>query len=498
MKKNRLSVWIGICLAVALFMQTMPAGAVEVNPYQPEDSTSQAHSSERNGVSDSEDSARSPQSSQSQSEPLSQGNPQDAQDNQSVRSKSPISNGWIRRNGQSYWYDNGVMARSKEVYDPASDAWYWFDADGVMAHDKDVYLSSSRKWVRYDSSGHMIKGEDHRYGGWYYFDPITGAMQYGFVYLPSRKWVYYNTTTGRMQYGEQHINGGWYYLDPVTGAVHYGWQYLQHGKKWVVYDWPTGRMLYGNQIVTGQFYYFDPVTGAFDSSRSANPRPSSVVPSSAAEFGQHLRARSYRSVRVLGDSLAAGMGAQADYWTTTTPLFSYEGVQYYEPAHDIDSAFNQLRAELSKNGATMFNASVPRKGSMKAYLSLGQETLGNEDAAIVMLGTNDRLVSTLSEFQTNAEAYLQSVADRYHGNMVVVAGPPVVDEHEAFSMSDVNAVLRDICTRHGWQFASMYEAFNQMSVAYGVPIEGLMQDGVHPNHLGQEAMWDALRQLLGL
>lgn len=490
--KKMLSVCMSVMLAVALSAQVMPAAAVEVNPSNPvesQQSFAQSSVRQQGHASEPVTSEQAPQSVQSTP----------SEDSMTLtQSNGDAANGWVKRNGQSYWYDHGVMARSKEVYDPGSDAWYWFDADGTMAHNKDVYLTSGHKWVRYDDSGHMVKGEDHRYGSWYYFDPVTGAMQYGFVYLPSRKWVYYNIVTGRMQYGEQHIDGGWYYLDPVTGAVHYGWQYLQRGNKWVAYDWPSGRMLYGNQTITGRSYYFDPGTGAFDASRSADPLPSRVVPSTASSFGQKLRAGSYHSVRILGDSLAAGVGAQPDYWTTNTPLFSYENVQYYEPAHEIDSAFNKLRSLLTRSQVTMFNASVPGKGSMKAYLSLGQETLGNEDAAIVMLGTNDRLVSTLPEFQANAEAYLQSVADRYHGNIVVIAGPPVADEHEMFTMAEVNASLRDICARHGWQFASMYEAFNQMSVAYGVPVEGLMQDGVHPNHLGQAAMWDALRQMLGL
>ena len=55
--------------------------------------------------------------------------------------------GWVTQDGEYYWFDSGIMARSKEIYDPGSDAWYWLDADGTMAHDKDVYLSSGNKWV---------------------------------------------------------------------------------------------------------------------------------------------------------------------------------------------------------------------------------------------------------------------------------------------------------------------------------------------------------------
>ncbi|WP_395955352.1 hypothetical protein [Bifidobacterium myosotis] len=94
--------------------------------------------------------------------------------------------GWYQTNGQNYWYEHGSPARSKEIYDPGSNAWYWLDADGTMAKDKDVYLpSNGGKWVRYDENGHMRKGEDYRYGGWYYFDPVTGAMAKGMRFVPS-------------------------------------------------------------------------------------------------------------------------------------------------------------------------------------------------------------------------------------------------------------------------------------------------------------------------
>lgn len=103
---------------------------------------------------------------------------------------------WVTKNGQKYWRDSdGSLARSKEIYDPESNAWYWIDPDGTMAHDKDVYLrSNGGKWVRYDSNGHMIKGEDFRYGVWYNFDFTTGAMSKGMTYLSNGNKNGYTTT----------------------------------------------------------------------------------------------------------------------------------------------------------------------------------------------------------------------------------------------------------------------------------------------------------------
>ena len=115
---------------------------------------------------------------------------------------------WKHINGKDYWYEGGkrqgydpnnAAYRGKEIYDPASNGWYWLDnvQQGAKAVSKDVYQESSGgKWVRYDANGQMIKGWNTNADGTYYFDPITGAMAKG-------------TTT---------IDGMTYYFDPATGV----------------------------------------------------------------------------------------------------------------------------------------------------------------------------------------------------------------------------------------------------------------------------------------
>lgn len=96
-----------------------------------------------------------------------------------------------------YWYEGGMkqgtQGRGKEIYDPATDAWYWLDAvqGGAKATSKDVYQESNGgKWVRYNEDGHMVKGWDTTDAGKYYFDMITGAMAKGTVTIDGETYTF--------------------------------------------------------------------------------------------------------------------------------------------------------------------------------------------------------------------------------------------------------------------------------------------------------------------
>ena len=140
-----------------------------------------------------------------------------------LQNNAPVENGWWSENGKDYWYENGVRQgydpdnadyRGKEIYDPASDAWYWLDnvQQGAKAVSKDVYQESLAgewgettneagerigKWVRYDVNGHMVKGWNDQGGSTYYFDPTYGTMCKGLA----------------------TIDGATYYFDPTVGTM---------------------------------------------------------------------------------------------------------------------------------------------------------------------------------------------------------------------------------------------------------------------------------------
>lgn len=156
-----------------------------------------------------------------------------SEENTSFYASEITQNGWQEVDGKKYWYENGVKqgteGRGKEIYDPASDAWYWLDAvqDGAMAVSKDVYQESWAgeygdtvgadgekygKWVRYDENGHMVKGWQTTNAGTYYFDPTTGAMAKGITTIDGVPRTF-NQKNGIL------VENGWYTIvTPISNS----------------------------------------------------------------------------------------------------------------------------------------------------------------------------------------------------------------------------------------------------------------------------------------
>ena len=168
---------------------------------------------------------------------------------------------WNVVEGKSYWYENGVKqgtltdpkavvydktVRGREIYDKASDGWYWLDAiyEGAKAVNKEVFMpyiyqnesswsdadmkansqksdtgladyvykcikEKTGKWVRYDENGKMFKGwvtiqgklaetYPKQKGNTYYYDTMTGLMAKGWVTLEDGVSYHFDEITGKL------------------------------------------------------------------------------------------------------------------------------------------------------------------------------------------------------------------------------------------------------------------------------------------------------------
>lgn len=172
----------------------------------------------------------------------------------------PPTNGLYVKDGKTYFYENGIMARNKEAV--VNGQWKWFDADGTMAVSKDVYLATGNKWVRYNANGDMVKGWDTNQNGTYYFDLITGEMYKG-VKKINNKFYYFYQITGIMVVAyskELVVDNEWRWFD-ADGTIAVSKDvYLPIGNKWVRYN-AQGAMVKGWDRTPRGTYYFDLITG---------------------------------------------------------------------------------------------------------------------------------------------------------------------------------------------------------------------------------------------
>ena len=184
--------------------------------------------------------------------------------------------------GKLYWYEFGVKQgtvddtqgilgdgtnRGREIYDPASDGWYWLDSiyDGAKAVGKEVwipYIYQDELIMSTDGNGRMANGisDEARIRELAQASITSEADMSAQVEVAIRdragKWVRYDEN-GVMLKGWVKIQGQLekYYPDQV-GNIYY-------------YDQKTGLMAKGNVTINGVQYHFDEITGVLDDPSTA-------------------------------------------------------------------------------------------------------------------------------------------------------------------------------------------------------------------------------------
>ena len=192
-----------------------------------------------------------------------------------VPTKDPAActtNGFCRYNGKDYWFENGVRqgtvndpngvigdgtVRGREIFDPATKAWYWLDSayDGAKAVGKEVWMpyiyQDEKNWKNdtkrmndtvqainsYSEAGGPTSdmGEQVRrsiqkgIGKWVRYDE-NGRMMKGWVTINTRELIalypgqkgntyFYDYTTGLMAKGWTTIGGQRFFFDETSGVL---------------------------------------------------------------------------------------------------------------------------------------------------------------------------------------------------------------------------------------------------------------------------------------
>lgn len=214
-----------------------------------------------------------------------------------VTSDDKKAAGWVKNNGQWYYFDEATGKMQTGFVTIGDDTFYLNPKNGQMAVgwfkvNGDSYLTRG--------NGTLVKGQAYNDGRYTYLFATSGEqMKKGLrtlngatYYLNSKrrassgiikikgKYYGFDTETYQMLYGYQEIKGKYYYLDPDTGVVERKKIITVNGDKyyfgssgarqtgWVKYksnkyyfDTKSGKMITGWKKIKGKYYYFDKKSG---------------------------------------------------------------------------------------------------------------------------------------------------------------------------------------------------------------------------------------------
>ena len=230
------------------------------------------------------------------------------------------------------------------------------------------------------------------------------------------------------------------------------------------------------------------------------------LPNSYSDLSQKLINQEVFSIKLIGDSITAGMGVQGHFIPKDGRIIFNDGKGqvYREATHTTEAWANRLR-EYMKNPKfgtiDVINAGISGKSAAWTLKNSDQLMKQNEDVVVVMIGTNDRIDSSLKEYEANIRELLK-IVDVRSEYMIVMSPPPSANETYAyrFSAQSIDNVLKRISKENGYTFISHFDAINKYlannpKVAY----EDLMETrSPHPTAAGYKVMWQEMMEKLEL
>lgn len=213
----------------------------------------------------------------------------------------------------------------------------------------------------------------------------------------------------------------------------------------------------------------------------------------ASKIARMLDEGQVSSIRLIGDSITAGY--LCDGYGPTTDVLIYDGPYgtFHETAPEVDCWANRFRSYAGERGVKGFvNAGI--NGAKMRWLAEDADAWIRESADVifVMLGTNDAVYETEDEYRSFAEAGLSAVSESCT-HMVVMAPPDNAwtDYNKVMFQSDVERVLSEVCSAHGWEFISLLASIKTGTDQFN-------EDQCHPSSKGSAVMWESIKQQLGL
>ena len=209
-------------------------------------------------------------------------------------------------------------------------------------------------------------------------------------------------------------------------------------------------------------------------------------------IGQNISDKKYTNIKLLGDSITDGYGGT-----------NYNGSQSYSPSTNTEGYCwaNNFKDFLHDR----YNINVVNKGMYgttadRIYNNISNVVSNTDDLVIYLTGTNDRPSSDLTLYKNSVKNIITYVKN-IGADIIVMSGIPATESNEnqyAYTMQDMDDVVKIICSDTNTPFISMYQEYVNYCETHSIDITTTFYDHCHPNDLGYYIMFVLLCKKLYL
>lgn len=224
-----------------------------------------------------------------------------------------------------------------------------------------------------------------------------------------------------------------------------------------------------------------------------------------SDFYKMLYLNEVESIKLLGDSITAGVGTENfTYPQNAKEIYNDGNESFVEATSTSNSWANLFRNYINQKdyGVKNFtNAGIEGKSVKWALDNIDNLIDEQENVVFVMFGSDDRMTSTKEEYESNISKLLK-IIDSRSNYMVVMSPPPAANDtfNNQLTSEDINEILSKISKKEKYTFISHFDGMNKyLENNSDVQYTDLMQNyGAYPSEKGYKVMWDTIKDELEL
>lgn len=234
------------------------------------------------------------------------------------------------------------------------------------------------------------------------------------------------------------------------------------------------------------------------------------------EVSEKIKNGKIKRIKLLGDSITHGVGGtgfcQNGEFITEDFARNKDGFCWAKLFKDY--LCDKYDCEVVNNGCTGTN--------IEYVINNLDKLLDEQDELVIcMIGTNNRhqykgaLPKKTREEMANAFYFnvlkLNEMIAKKVKDVIFMANIPASAQNESdgidsggnfywriLHMNDINAIYKKAQQKAGFMFISMYDLLSEYISNFGVKIEDLLGDGLHPNDKGYQIMFELLKKELSI